>query len=323
MIENARRWRILAGGVAAGMAGVLGLAGATAVGRPRLPQPPLPAPATVTQTVTAMPGAAAPVRSPRASGRRARRYRAAAVRDRPRDCVARRGAAGDDLPATSGTLHDFFKEKSVTLEPQDAPRLQGAQHRAADAARLDPGARPQRSRRVRGHRRPGRRRRPLHLQRRSSSSTSWSADFDPKEAISHGFIDSQQLPAWRATDASLADFGGMPSSLIEGTYRENNMTLNTSRRHVIATCGPGPVPGVAVGDHQRARGGRRRAPPPTPSSNGFKVSSPDAPRPHRRAGPQRLRRPPHAAAAPAQRGATAGRPLLGRPEAGPPARLVM
>ena len=63
-------------------------------------------------------------------------------------------------------------------------------------------------------------------------------DFDPKEAISHGFVDSQQLPAWRATDGSLADFGGMPSSVIEGTYRENSMTLNTSRRHVIATAGP-------------------------------------------------------------------------------------
>ena len=63
-------------------------------------------------------------------------------------------------------------------------------------------------------------------------------DFDPKEAISHGFVDSQQLPAWRATDGSLADFGGMPSSVIEGTYRENAMTLNTSRRNVIATVGP-------------------------------------------------------------------------------------
>ena len=30
----------------------------------------------------------------------------------------------------------------------------------------------------------------------------------------------------------------MPSSIIEGTYRENSMTLNTSRRHVIATVGP-------------------------------------------------------------------------------------
>ena len=30
----------------------------------------------------------------------------------------------------------------------------------------------------------------------------------------------------------------MPSSVIEGTYRDNSMTLNTSRRHVIATAGP-------------------------------------------------------------------------------------
>ena len=30
----------------------------------------------------------------------------------------------------------------------------------------------------------------------------------------------------------------MPSATIEGTYRENNMTLNTSRRHVIAAAGP-------------------------------------------------------------------------------------
>ena len=29
----------------------------------------------------------------------------------------------------------------------------------------------------------------------------------------------------------------MPSSYIEGTYRQNNMTLNASRRHVIAQAG--------------------------------------------------------------------------------------
>ncbi|HUO38385.1 MAG TPA: LpqN/LpqT family lipoprotein, partial [Mycobacterium sp.] len=28
-----------------------------------------------------------------------------------------------------------------------------------------------------------------------------------------------------------------PSSLIEGTYRQNDMTLNTSRRHVIVPVG--------------------------------------------------------------------------------------
>ena len=45
-------------------------------------------------------------------------------------------------------------------------------------------------------------------------------DFDPMEAITHGYVDSQQLPAWQPTNASLADFNGFPSSIIEGTYRE-------------------------------------------------------------------------------------------------------
>ena len=63
-------------------------------------------------------------------------------------------------------------------------------------------------------------------------------NFDPREAMTHGFVDSQQLAAWQTTNASLADFGGFPSSIIEGTYRQNDMTLNTSRRNVIATSGP-------------------------------------------------------------------------------------
>jgi hypothetical protein len=35
----------------------------------------------------------------------------------------------------------------------------------------------------------------------------------------------------------MADFAGFPSSMIEGTYRQNNLTLNTSKRNVIATSG--------------------------------------------------------------------------------------
>jgi hypothetical protein len=62
-------------------------------------------------------------------------------------------------------------------------------------------------------------------------------NFDPREAVAHGYVDSQKLLAWQTTNASPADFGGFPSSIIEGTYRENDMTLNTSRRHVIATSG--------------------------------------------------------------------------------------
>ena len=63
-------------------------------------------------------------------------------------------------------------------------------------------------------------------------------NFDPREAMTHGFVDSQQLLGWQTTNASQADFGGFPSSIIEGTYRQNDMTLNTSRRNVIATSGP-------------------------------------------------------------------------------------
>ena len=55
MNEIARRWRVLAGGAAAGVAAVVGFAGATASAEPVFPQPPLPIPATVTQTVTVAP----------------------------------------------------------------------------------------------------------------------------------------------------------------------------------------------------------------------------------------------------------------------------
>jgi len=58
MKEITRRWRVLAGGAAAGVAAVVGFAGPTASAEPVIPQPPLPAPATVTQTVTVSPDAA-------------------------------------------------------------------------------------------------------------------------------------------------------------------------------------------------------------------------------------------------------------------------
>jgi hypothetical protein len=98
-------------------------------------------------------------------------------------------------------------------------------------------------------------------------------EFDPKEAISHGFIDAQQLPAWRSTDASLADYGGMPSSLIEGTYRENAMTLNTSRRHVIATAGPDKYL-VSLAVITSVDQVVAAAPATDPIVTGFKVSAP-------------------------------------------------
>jgi hypothetical protein len=234
MNEIARRWRVLAGGAAAGVAAVIALAGATASAEPVLPQPPLPAPATVTQTVTVAPNGA--VAAPQALGQ-------------PAVTPATPGAGGIAIPAVpapppititpaaSGTLADFFKAKGVKLEPQNSrdfkalnivlPMPKGWSQvpdpNVPDAFAVIAD-------RVGGN--------GLYSSNAQVVVYKLVGDFDPKEAISHGFIDSQLLPAWRATDGSLADFGGMPSSVIEGTYRENSMTLNTSRRHVIATAGP-------------------------------------------------------------------------------------
>jgi hypothetical protein len=98
-------------------------------------------------------------------------------------------------------------------------------------------------------------------------------DFDPKEAITHGYLDSAQLPAWRSTNASLADFNGSPSSIIEGTYRENQMTLNTSRRHVIVSSGPDKylVSLAVTTDAATAVG---EAPATDAIVNGFRVGPP-------------------------------------------------
>lgn len=235
MSENGRGWRVLAGGIGAcaGVAGVLGVMG-TASAQPLPVQPIVPSPATVAQPVPAAPNAVPlqPGVTPATAG-------VAAV---PAGVTAATPpavpAAPAIVPATSGTLSDFFAAKGITLEPQSSqdfralnivlPMPRGWQHipdpNVPDAFAVIAD-------RVGGN----------GLYSSNAQVVIYKlvgGDFDPKEAISHGFIDAQQLPAWRSTNASLSDFGGMPSSLIEGTYRENSMTLNTSRRHVLATVGP-------------------------------------------------------------------------------------
>jgi hypothetical protein len=236
MIEIAPRWRILAAGVATATAGVLGFAGTTASAQPLPPQPSLPSPATVTQTVTVAPNAqpltgAAPVASA-ATG-----AAAPGLVTAPAAAPAAVPPVPTILPATSGTLHEFFAAKGVKLEPQPSrdfkalnivlPMPRGWAHipdpNVPDAFAVIAD-------RVGGN--------GLYSSNAQVVVYKLVGDFDPREAISHGFVDSQQLPAWRSTDASLAPHGGMPSALIEGTYRDNAMTLNTSRRHVIATAGP-------------------------------------------------------------------------------------
>ena len=243
MSEIARHWRVLAVGIgttAVGAAGVLGCAGVTASAQPVIPQPSLPSPATVTQTVTVAPNAA-----PQAIGQRvvtpatgpAAVPAGVTAPAAPAVPVVPTPPPSTITPATSGTITEYFASKGVALEPQSSrdfralnivlPMPRGWAHipdpNVPDAFAVIAD-------RVGGN--------GLYSSNAQVVVYKLVGQFDPKEAISHGLIDSQQLPAWRSTDASLADFGGMPSSLIEGTYRENAMTLNTSRRHVIAPSGP-------------------------------------------------------------------------------------
>jgi hypothetical protein len=243
MIEIARRWRVLAGGVAAGVAGVVGLAGTTATAEPLHPQPPLPAPTTVTQTVTVAPAAGPGVSAlgaPPAGGGPAGQVGVTPVGATPATAAspAVPAAAPETLvPATAVTLADFLKDKGVKLEPQvsrDFKALTIVLPVPPGWAQVPdpnvPDAFAVIADRVGGD--------GLYSSNAQVVVYKLVGDFDPKEAITHGFIDSQQLTAWRSTDASLADFNGMPSSRIEGTYRSNSQTLNMSRRHLIASVGP-------------------------------------------------------------------------------------
>ncbi len=289
MIGAARRWRILAGGVAAGMAGVLGVAANTAAAEPLYPLPPQPAPAT--QPVTAMPGSAqarqytgqlgvAPA-APAAQSLATQGLPAAAAVPAPQTLV----------PANSQTLHDYFAEKGVKLEPQVArdfkalnivlpvPRgwSQVPDPNVPDAFAV--------------------------LADRVGGDGIYTSNaalvvyklvggaFDPKEAITHGFIDSQLLPAWRTTNASLADFGGMPSAAIEGSYRDNNMSLNTARRHTIATSGQDKYL-VSLSITTTVGEAVPTASATDAITNGFRITAPGAPAPTAPVAPALAQAPP-------------------------------
>lgn len=246
MNSIARNWRVVVGGVAAGSAALLGFTGVHASAEPVLPPPPAPAPATVTQTVTvtpqaaaaAVPAAAAPAAVPAAPLAAAPAVApAAAAPAAAVPAVAPAVAPAPQLPpATSGTLAEFFGDKGVAMEPQKAegfialsvvlplptgwsvvpdPNVPDAFTVLADRQGGDA----------------------LYTPNAQLKIYKLVGDFDPREAISHGYIDSQKLFAWQSTAASMADFGGFPSSVIGGTYRENDVTLNTSRRHLIAQSG--------------------------------------------------------------------------------------
>jgi Probable lipoprotein LpqN len=229
MITFARNWRVVMGGVAAGTAAVLGFAGASASAEPVVPVQ--PAPVTVTQTVTVAPDALAANAAPAAA------TPAAGQVDTALPAAAPVAAPESLVPAASGTLTDYFKDKGVTMQPQKAAGFTGL-NLVLPMPRgwsVVPDPNVPDAFTVLADRQGGD---GLYTSNTQLKVYKLVGDFDPKEAITHGYLDSQQLFSWQATDASMADFGGFPSSIIEGTYRENDLTLNTSRRHVIVQSGP-------------------------------------------------------------------------------------
>ena len=63
-------------------------------------------------------------------------------------------------------------------------------------------------------------------------------DFDAKKAIEHGNADAQLSENFKELNASLNDFKGFPSSMIEGSYDLNGKRMHSYNRVVIATGAP-------------------------------------------------------------------------------------
>lgn len=239
MMRIARSRRIAIAGLAVGVVAVLGSASPTASADPAFPPRPAPAPipaAPMPQSVAVVPGAAGVAANvvpgvTAAAAPAAPAPAAAALPPAPQAA-----AAPEASPASSGTLRDYFGSKSVKLEPQQAQNFKALDITLPMPAgwTLVPDPNVPDAFLVTANRRSV----SLYTSNAQLVVYRLVGDFDPREAITHGYIDSQQLPAWRNTNASLADFNGSPSSIIEGTYRQNDMTLNTSRRHVIVASGP-------------------------------------------------------------------------------------
>jgi hypothetical protein len=63
-------------------------------------------------------------------------------------------------------------------------------------------------------------------------------DFDTKKAIEHGNADAELSENFKKLNASLDDWKGFPSSMIEGSYDLNGKRMHSYNRIVIATGAP-------------------------------------------------------------------------------------
>lgn len=220
MLHTARRWSASTGVLTAALAATLTFGGIAAADPVPAPVPPQPAPLTPDPLAQHTP-ATAPA--------------APAAPSLPQGATPAAPKIQPLVPATSDTLRDYFAGHGVELQVQQATGFD-----ALDITLPVP---------------TGWTRVPdpnvpdafVVIANRNSDSlyTSNAAlvvyrlvgDFDPREAITHGNIEAQQLPAWRTTDQAIADYAGQPAARIEGTFRQNDMTLNTARRTIIATSG--------------------------------------------------------------------------------------
>jgi hypothetical protein len=274
MIEIVPVHRALLGGMVAGLMGLAVVAGGTASADPLPPAPaPVPAvPAPAPQNLG--PELVPPSRylaAPPAGNQIVPPATATAPGTTAPAAVT--PAAPAPAPATSGTIREFLQSKGVKFEPQKPQGFKALDITLPVPARWtqvpDPNVPDAFA---------------VIADRQGSSIYSSNAQvvvyklvgtFDPREAITHGYVDSQKLPAWQPTNAAMTDFGGFPSSIVEGTYRDGDLTLNTSRRHVIATSGHDKyLVSLAVTTDRAVS--VADAPATDAIVNGFRVSAPGA-----------------------------------------------
>ncbi|MEY8013601.1 LpqN/LpqT family lipoprotein [Mycobacterium servetii] len=276
MIQFAPTQRAFLGGMVAGLIAVGIVAGAKASADPVLPAPApaVPAPAPVQPNVPAAPGGAGGNRvlatppvsnalvppSPAVAG--------AAAPVAPAPPVA--------APAITGTLREYLQTKGVKLEAQKPQGFKPLDITLPVPTRWtqvpDPNV-PDAFAVI-----ADRQGNSIYTSNAQVVVYKLVGNFDPREAITHGYVDSQKLPAWEATNASMADFDGFPSSVIEGTYRDGDMMLNTSRRHVVATSGHDRYLVSLAVTTDRAQA-VADAPATDAIVNGFRVAVPGAPAP--------------------------------------------
>ena len=279
MIDFVPVHRALLGGMVAGLMGLAVVAGGTASADPLAPAPapapavPAPAPQNLGPELVppsrylVAPPAANTVVPPATAATPGAPAPAGATSPAPAPVPA---------PATSGTIHEFLQSKGVKLEAQKPQGFKALDITLPVPARWtqvpDPNVPDAFA---------------VIADRQGSSIYSSNAQvvvyklvgaFDPNEAITHGYVDSQKLLAWQPTNASMTDFGGFPSSIVEGTYRDGDMTLNTSRRNVIATSGHDKyLVSLAVTTDRAVS--VADAPATDAIINGFRVTAPGAPAP--------------------------------------------